>query len=138
MSKKKDTASKENITVGIHDEESKRSEYHCTGNLELDFNELCTRAAMVIIPKVIMRQKLPSTPPLDINPPDESDKTQIGESTQMKGQFSYFMPKIHVDTAVKDGNSVIDLSIHGWKIDRKMMGIFSRCFPALTNLQEIR
>ncbi|CAJ0932067.1 unnamed protein product [Ranitomeya imitator] len=46
-------------------------------------------------------------------------------------------PSIRVELEGEDARSVREVSIKGWKIDEKMMGVFAKCLPALTNLQKI-
>nr|DBA14143.1 TPA: hypothetical protein GDO54_005154 [Pyxicephalus adspersus] len=69
-------------------------DYQCTGNLEQDFSELCSRLGYIEFPRVVNKPRLPSTP--------ASEKTAFG-----------------------------------WKIDDKMMGIFSKCLPTLPNLRKV-
>ncbi|XP_066465247.1 LOW QUALITY PROTEIN: leucine-rich repeat-containing protein 71 [Eleutherodactylus coqui] len=117
-------------------------DYHCTGNLEQDFTELCTRLGYTEIPKVMPRPRPPSTPASEKNVfADEADFTSDKDSQNgagpTKDRYSYFRPSIRVELESEDGRSVREISIRGWKIDEKMMGIFAKCLPALPNLQKI-
>ncbi|XP_056402224.1 leucine-rich repeat-containing protein 71 isoform X2 [Hyla sarda] len=116
-------------------------EYQCTGNLEQDFTELCGRLGYIEIPKVIPRSRPPSTPASDKNVFDESvytsDKDSQSGTGPTKDRYSYFKPSIRVELESEDGRSVREISIRGWKIDEKMMGIFAKCLPALPILHKI-
>lgn len=117
-------------------------DYQCTGNLEQDFTELCSRLGYIEIPKVIPRARPPSTPASEKNMfADESDyisdKDSQSGAGSTKDRYSYFKPSIRVELESEDGRSVREISIRGWKIDDKMMGVFAKCLPALPNLHKI-
>ncbi|XP_073466333.1 leucine-rich repeat-containing protein 71 isoform X1 [Aquarana catesbeiana] len=144
----KDKALKENENdsqsagVGPQDKTSlSADDYQCTGNLEQDFTELCRRLGYTEFPRVVNRLRLPNTP--------TSEKTAFADDTDwisdkdspivhIKDRFSYFKPSIQIEVDNEDGRSVREISIRGWKIDDKMMGIFSKCIPMLTSLHKIR
>ncbi|KAM4014057.1 leucine-rich repeat-containing protein 71 isoform 2-T2 [Anomaloglossus baeobatrachus] len=115
-------------------------EYQCSGILDQDFTELCTRLGFMEIPKVIPRARPPGTPASDRNMFEESDYPSDKECLSGAGprdRYSYFRPNIRVELEGEDGRSVREVSIRGWKIDEKMMGVFSKCLPALPNLHHI-
>ncbi|XP_063803181.1 leucine-rich repeat-containing protein 71 isoform X2 [Pseudophryne corroboree] len=110
-------------------------EYECTGILEQDFTELCSRSGYTEIPKVVARSHPPSTPVSEKHGLDDTDwasDTQAGHSN-----LSSLKPCIRVELESEDGRSVQEISIGGWKIDDKMMGIFAKCLPAVTSLHKI-
>ncbi|XP_075700510.1 leucine-rich repeat-containing protein 71 isoform X2 [Rhinoderma darwinii] len=145
---KKDKTSKDsdddprNAGFGSQDKTSLTAEdYQCTGNLEQDFTELCSRLGYIEIPKVIPRPRPPSTPASEKNVFDESDYTSDKDSQSGTGptrdRYSYFKPSIRVELESDDGRSIREISIRGWKIDDKMMEIFATCLPTLPNLHKI-
>ncbi|XP_073423184.1 leucine-rich repeat-containing protein 71 isoform X2 [Dendrobates tinctorius] len=67
---------------------------------------------------------------------DSWDKDSLSGSAP-RDRYSYFRPSIRVELEDEDARSVREVSIRGWKIDEKMMGVFAKCLPALTNLQKI-
>ncbi|KAM5129864.1 leucine-rich repeat-containing protein 71 isoform 2-T2 [Mantella aurantiaca] len=111
-------------------------DYQCTGNLEQDFTELCNRLGYTEFPRVVNRVRPPSTPASDRTTFEDTDWTSDKDSL-IKERFSYFKPSIQIEVDNEDGRSVREISIRGWKIDDKMMGIFSKCLPALTSLHKI-
>ncbi|CAI9597844.1 unnamed protein product, partial [Staurois parvus] len=126
--------------VGPQDKTSlSTDDYQCTGNLEQDFTELCSRLGYTEFPRVLNRPRLPSTPTSEKTTFDDTDLTLDKDSqiAHITDRFSYFKPSIQIEVDKEDGKSVREISIRGWKIDDKMMGIFSKCLPALTNLHKI-
>ncbi|XP_073493751.1 leucine-rich repeat-containing protein 71 isoform X2 [Phyllobates terribilis] len=114
-------------------------DYQCTGLLEQDFSQLCSRLGFTEIPRVVPRPRPPGTPTSDRNVFDESDswdKDSLSGAAP-RDRYSYFRPSIRVELEGEDGRSVQEVSIRGWKIDEKMMGVFAKCLPALPNLQKI-
>ncbi|XP_072284275.1 leucine-rich repeat-containing protein 71 isoform X2 [Pyxicephalus adspersus] len=114
-------------------------DYQCTGNLEQDFSELCSRLGYIEFPRVVNKPRLPSTPASEKTAFDDPDWTSDKDSqvAHIKDCFSYFKPSIQIDVDNEDGKSVREISIRGWKIDDKMMGIFSKCLPTLPNLRKV-
>ncbi|XP_018420872.1 PREDICTED: leucine-rich repeat-containing protein 71 [Nanorana parkeri] len=115
-------------------------DYQCTGNLEQDFTELCSRLGYTECPRVVNRPRLASTPASEKTTFDDTaDWTSEIDSqiAHIKERFSYFKPSIQIEVDNEDGRSVREIAIRGWKIDDKMMGIFSKCLPALTSLHKI-
>ncbi|XP_044847977.1 leucine-rich repeat-containing protein 71 isoform X2 [Mauremys mutica] len=112
-------------------------EYQCTGILEQDFNELCSRAGLTKIPKVTVRLQSAS----NLFPPEESDmpaeKEVPASLTQIQSKYAYFRPCIQTELEHDDPKSVREIFLRGWKIEEKMLGVFSKCLPALANLQAV-
>ncbi|KAM3918685.1 leucine-rich repeat-containing protein 71 [Leptodactylus fuscus] len=139
----KDISEDEARTAGSQDKTSLTVEdYQCTGNLEQDFTELCSRLGYIEIPKVVPRPRPPTTPASEKtvfadDPGYTSDKDSQGGPGPHRDRYSYFKPSIRVELESDDGRSVREISIRGWKIDDKMMGIFAKCLPALPNLYKI-
>ncbi|XP_043935767.1 leucine-rich repeat-containing protein 71 isoform X2 [Protopterus annectens] len=138
---KKEKGAKEKGTASSEEEQKSSEEYQCTGNLEQDFTELCVRLGLIEIPRVVPRLRPPSTPSLDKTIHDSewsfhSDKDSLSPFPT-KDRFSYFKPCIHIETDSEDSKAVREVFIRGWKIDEKMMGVFSKCLPAVTSLHGV-
>nr|XP_032647963.1 leucine-rich repeat-containing protein 71 isoform X2 [Chelonoidis abingdonii] len=147
MGKKGDRGAKEKGAGVSLEEEGKNAakrsdphgeeEYQCTGILEQDFNELCSRAGLTKIPKVTVR--LQSA--FNLFPPEESDmpaeKEVPASLTQIQSKYAYFRPCIQTELEHDDPKSVREIFLRGWKIEEKMLGVFSKCLPALANLQAV-
>ncbi|XP_075463773.1 leucine-rich repeat-containing protein 71 isoform X2 [Ascaphus truei] len=116
-------------------------DYQCTGNLDLDFTELCNRVGYTEIPKVVTRLRVPTTPAPEKTTNEEavtmSEKSSLAALSHIQEKFSYFKPSIQAELESEDGKSVREIAIRGWKIDDSMLGIFSKCLPALPNLHVI-
>ncbi|XP_067425519.1 leucine-rich repeat-containing protein 71 [Emydura macquarii macquarii] len=148
MGKKGERGAKEKVPGVSLEEEAKNAakrtdqhseeEYQCTGILEQDFNELCFRAGLTRIPRVTLRPQ-PSTAVLF--PPEESDtlaeKEVPASLTQIQSKYAYFRPCIQTELEHDDPKSIREIFMRGWKIEEKMLGVFSKCLPALANLQAI-
>ncbi|XP_053331224.1 leucine-rich repeat-containing protein 71 [Spea bombifrons] len=152
MGKKTEKGSKDKNVVGSNDDDSKNSavglldktllspeDYQCTGNLDEDFTELCCRVGYTEIPKIIACSNPPGTPASEKTSMDESEWNADGQAGSVHNaeRFSYFRPKIRVELESEDAKSVKEVSVRGWKIDDKMMGVFAKCLPALTDLHAI-
>ncbi|XP_053866704.1 leucine-rich repeat-containing protein 71 [Malaclemys terrapin pileata] len=147
MGKKGDRGAKEKVTGVILEEEGKNAakrtdqhgeeEYQCTGILEQDFNELCSRAGLTKIPKVTVRLQSTS----NLFPPEESntlaEKEVPASLTQIQNKYAYFRPCVQTELEHDDPKSVREIFLRGWKIEEKMLGVFSKCLPALANLQAV-
>uniref|UniRef100_A0A8C8SSS1 Leucine rich repeat containing 71 n=1 Tax=Pelusios castaneus TaxID=367368 RepID=A0A8C8SSS1_9SAUR len=138
MGKKGERAAKDKLAkrlwFGWHDCSPVLSteEYQCTGVLEQDFNELCSRAGLTRIPKVTLRPQ-PSTSESDTL----AEKEVPANLTQIQSKYAYFRPCIQTELEHDDPKSVREIFMRGWKIEEKMLGVFSKCLPALANLQAL-
>ncbi|XP_040189738.1 leucine-rich repeat-containing protein 71 isoform X3 [Rana temporaria] len=140
MGKKAEKLKDKTLKENENDSQS-ADDYQCTGNLEQDFTELCRRLGYTEFPRVVNRPRMPSTPTSEKTAfADDTDWTSDKDSpiAHIKDRFSYFKPSIQIEVDNEDGRSVREISIRGWKIDDKMMGIFSKCLPVLTSLHKIR
>uniref|UniRef100_A0A8C4WKZ8 Leucine rich repeat containing 71 n=1 Tax=Gopherus evgoodei TaxID=1825980 RepID=A0A8C4WKZ8_9SAUR len=141
MGKKGDRGAKEK-GAGVSLEEEGKNEYQCTGILEQDFNELCSRAGLTKIPKVTVRLPRPSLPASSLGRPGESVSQEpfldgSASLTQIQSKYAYFRPCIQTELEHDDPKSVREIFLRGWKIEEKMLGVFSKCLPALANLQAV-
>ncbi|XP_030043376.1 leucine-rich repeat-containing protein 71 isoform X2 [Microcaecilia unicolor] len=131
---------KEKLSVQESEELRLAGDYQCTGNLELDYTELCFFHGISEIPKIVHRIHQ-VTPASEKIAPEEAENT-VEKATRISRsllheRFSYFQPRILVDLENEDPKSVRDIYIRGWKIDEKMMDVFSKCLPASQTLHSI-
>ncbi|XP_069073966.1 leucine-rich repeat-containing protein 71 isoform X2 [Pleurodeles waltl] len=143
MGKKSERSAKDKLSIVNNEEEAKSADdYQCTGNLEQDFTELCNLVGFMEIPRVIIRERTPLASNLEKGGRDESDSVSEKDPQEALSivleKFTYFKPSIQVDTENDDPKSAREVYIRGWKIDERMLGVLTKCLPALSNLQEIR
>ncbi|XP_055553190.1 LOW QUALITY PROTEIN: leucine-rich repeat-containing protein 71 [Falco cherrug] len=100
-------------------------EYCCSGILEQDFPELCTRAGMATVPKVTLRPS-PSFP--------ADGEWGLGGGGR---KYSYFQPCIQVEREPQDPRSTRAVFLRGWKMEEPMLGVLSQCLPTLAGLQAV-
>ncbi|KAG8520011.1 Leucine-rich repeat-containing protein 71 [Galemys pyrenaicus] len=145
MSKKGDRGAKEKpvaILPPVGEEEPKNpEEYQCTGVLETDFAELCTRSGYTDFPKVVPRPRphpnfFPSAS-LSEKPTLEEQRLSASCSiNSLESKYVFFRPTIQVEQDADD-KTVKEIYIRGWKVEDRILGIFSKCLPALSQLQAI-
>ncbi|XP_043391205.1 leucine-rich repeat-containing protein 71 isoform X1 [Chelonia mydas] len=93
-------------------------------------------------------QKSPSgsvpLPPRDGLAPclaEESDtlaeKEVPANLTQIQSKYAYFQPCIQTEVEHDDPKSTREIFLRGWKIEERMLAVFSKCLPALANLQAV-
>lgn len=158
MGKKSERSAKDKLSVVSIEDEAKSAalatvpqdkarpqtadDYLCTGNFEQDFTELCNLVGFTEIPRVIIRERTPLALNLEKGGRDETDSVLEKDPQEALSialeKFTYFKPSIQVETENEDPKSAREVYIRGWKIDEKMMGVITKCLPALCNLQEIR
>ncbi|XP_012588880.1 PREDICTED: leucine-rich repeat-containing protein 71 isoform X2 [Condylura cristata] len=146
MSKKGDRGTKEKPVTTlppVGEEEPKNpEEYQCTGALETDFAELCARSGYADFPKVVPR---PRPHPSFFPSASLSEKPTLVEDQRLsascsinslESKYVFFRPTIQVEQDLDD-KSVKEIYIRGWKLEDRILGIFSKCLPALSQLQAI-
>ncbi|KAI5758392.1 LRRC71 [Gulo gulo luscus] len=145
VTKKGDRAAKEKpVTVlqPLGEEEPKNpEEYQCTGVLETDFAELCTRSGYTDFPKVVPR---PRPHPAFVPSASMSEKPALDDQrpsgscslSSLESKYVFFRPTVQVELEPED-KSVKEVFIRGWKVEERILGIFSRCLPPLSQLQAI-
>lgn len=50
----------------------------------------------------------------------------------------FFRPTIQVELEQEDSKAVKEIYIRGWKVEDRILGIFSKCLPSLSQLQAIK
>ncbi|KAM6168245.1 leucine-rich repeat-containing protein 71 [Erethizon dorsatum] len=118
-------------------------EYQCTGVLEADFAELCARSGYTNFPKVVTR---PRPHPISDSSASTSEKpTTLDDQrlsvscslNSLESKYVFFRPTIQVELEQEDGKAVKEIYIRGWKVEDRILGIFSNCLPSLSQLQAI-
>ncbi|XP_006895963.1 PREDICTED: leucine-rich repeat-containing protein 71 [Elephantulus edwardii] len=150
--KKAERAAKEKPVTSLPpvvDEEPKNpEEYQCTGILETDFAELCVRSGYTDFPKVVIRPRTHSTfvPSASMLEKPGLEEQQQQQQQRLSGSCSlnsveskyvFFRPTIQVELEQEDPKSVKEIYIRGWRVEDRILGIFSRCLPSLSQLQAI-
>uniref|UniRef100_H0WIT7 Leucine rich repeat containing 71 n=2 Tax=Otolemur garnettii TaxID=30611 RepID=H0WIT7_OTOGA len=146
VTKKGERAAKEKPVSAlppVGEEEPKNpEEYQCTGVLENDFAELCTRSGYTDFPKVVTR---PRPHPTFVPSASMSEKPAIDDQrlsgscslNSLESKYVFFRPTIQVELEPEDNKSVKEIYIRGWKVEDRILGIFSKCLPSLSQLQAI-
>ncbi|KAM8950318.1 leucine-rich repeat-containing protein 71 isoform 2-T2 [Lycaon pictus] len=145
VTKKGDRGAKEKpatVLPPVGEEEPKNpEEYQCTGVLETDFAELCTRSGYADFPKVVPR---PRPHPAFVPSASMSEKPALDDQrlsascslSSLESKYVFFRPTIQVELEPED-KSVKEIYIRGWKVEERILGIFSKCLPPLSQLQAI-
>ncbi|XP_045439218.1 leucine-rich repeat-containing protein 71 isoform X1 [Pipistrellus kuhlii] len=145
VTKKGDRAAKEKPTttvlLPVGEEEPKNpEEYQCTGFLETDFAELCTRLGYADFPKVVTRPRPHPTfvPSSSVSEKPVDDQRPSGSCSlnSLESKYVFFRPTIQVELEPED-KTVKEIYIRGWKVEERILGIFSKCLPSLNQLQSI-
>ncbi|XP_073078043.1 leucine-rich repeat-containing protein 71 isoform X6 [Manis javanica] len=145
VAKKGDRATKEKtapILTPVGEAEPKNlEEYQCTGLLDTDFAELCTRSGYKDFPKVVTRPRPHPTfvPSASISEKLTVDDQRLSAScslNSLESKYVFFRPTIRVELE-SDEKSVKEIYIRGWRVEERMLGIFSKCLPPLSQLQAI-
>ncbi|XP_072686151.1 leucine-rich repeat-containing protein 71 isoform X4 [Canis lupus baileyi] len=146
VTKKGDRGAKEKpatVLPPVGEEEPKNpEEYQCTGVLETDFAELCTRSGYADFPKVVPR---PRPHPAFVPSASMSEKPALDDQrlsascslSSLESKYVFFRPTIQVELEPED-KSVKEIYIRGWKVEERILGIFSKCLPPLSQLQAIK
>ncbi|XP_054340039.1 leucine-rich repeat-containing protein 71 isoform X9 [Pongo pygmaeus] len=146
VTKKGERAAKEKpatVLPPVGEEEPKSpEEYQCSGVLETDFAELCTRWSYTDFPKVVNRPRPhpPFVPSASMSEKATLDDPRLSGScslNSLESKYVFFRPTIQVELEQEDSKSVKEIYIRGWKVEERILGIFSKCLPPLTQLQAI-
>ncbi|XP_063001827.1 leucine-rich repeat-containing protein 71 [Elgaria multicarinata webbii] len=144
MGKKGERGAKDKTAAALEEEarnaakkaEHGEEEYQCTGILEQDFTELCTRAGFQEIPKVLIRPHPHSLTVVE-EPDPQAEREGQSPLMQIQWKYAYFRPAIQVEQEHEDPKSTREIFIRSWKIEEKMLAIFAKCLPALPHLQAV-
>ncbi|KAA0710142.1 Leucine-rich repeat-containing protein 71 [Triplophysa tibetana] len=121
MKKRGDKSAKEKVDKvdsGIEEDPPKTADdYQCSGNLELDLQELCKLVGMREIPAVKTKQTEKEPPP-DRGVMEESQTQTISES--QKSMWSS-KPCLQIELEDEDYHSTKEVKISGWMVDKQML-----------------
>ncbi|XP_058516923.1 leucine-rich repeat-containing protein 71 isoform X3 [Ochotona princeps] len=144
--KKGERAGKEKPAAALppvgEDEPKNPEEYQCTGVLETDFAELCTRSGYMDFPKVVTRPRphpnfVPSSSMSEKPALDDQRLSASCSLTSLESKYGFFRPTIQVELEQEDSKAVKEIYIRGWKVEDRILGIFAKCLPSLSQLQAI-
>ncbi|XP_045310593.1 leucine-rich repeat-containing protein 71 isoform X11 [Leopardus geoffroyi] len=146
VTKKGDRGAKEKpvlVLPPVGEEEPKNpEEYQCTGVLETDFAELCTRSGYTDFPKVVTRPRphqafIPSASMSEKPAQDDQRLSASCSLNSLESKYVFFRPTIQVELEPED-KWVKEIYIRGWRVEERILGIFSKCLPPLSQLQAIK
>ncbi|XP_042692205.1 LOW QUALITY PROTEIN: leucine-rich repeat-containing protein 71 [Centrocercus urophasianus] len=93
-------------------------QYQCCGLLQQDLTELCAWAGITSIPRVTVRPSCAAT--------EGAEPCRLGERC--------IQVELQNDS---DPRSVCGVFLRGWKVDEEMLGVLSKCLPALGSLKTL-
>ncbi|XP_042750009.1 leucine-rich repeat-containing protein 71 isoform X1 [Lagopus leucura] len=93
-------------------------QYQCCGLLQQDLTELCAWAGITSIPRVTVRPSCAAT--------EGAEPCRLGERC--------IQVELQNDN---DPRSVCGVFLRGWKVDEEMLGVLSKCLPALGSLKTL-
>ncbi|KAK2084464.1 Leucine-rich repeat-containing protein 71 [Saguinus oedipus] len=70
--------------------------------------------------------------------PEDSLLSGSCSLNSLESKYVFFRPTIQVELEQEDSKSVKEIYIRGWKVEERILGIFSKCLPPLTQLQAIK
>ncbi|XP_048785083.1 leucine-rich repeat-containing protein 71 [Lagopus muta] len=93
-------------------------QYQCCGLLQQDLTELCAWAGITSIPRVTVRPSCAAT--------EGAEPCRPGERC--------IQVELQNDN---DPRSICGVFLRGWKVDEEMLGVLSKCLPALGSLKTL-
>ncbi|XP_037587822.1 leucine-rich repeat-containing protein 71 isoform X8 [Cebus imitator] len=120
VTKKGDRAAKEKpgtVLPPVGEEEPKNpEEYQCSGVLEIDFTELCTRSGYTDFPKVVNRPRphppfVPSASLSEKVTPEDPRLSGSCSLNSLESKYVFFRPTIQVELEQEDSKSVKEIYI---------------------------
>ncbi|XP_053540294.1 leucine-rich repeat-containing protein 71 isoform X1 [Ictalurus punctatus] len=106
-------------------------DYQCSGNLEVDFPELCALVGLREIPEV---RPLTAAPPSSKRAMENIQDQIFSESCMTIWSPK---PRLHIELENEDSLSVKRVRISGWRVDEAMARVLSKTLPSLGNLQSL-
>uniref|UniRef100_A0A8V1AAK1 Leucine rich repeat containing 71 n=1 Tax=Gallus gallus TaxID=9031 RepID=A0A8V1AAK1_CHICK len=111
-----------------HSPPSFSEQYQCCGLLQQDLTELCARAGIISIPRVTVRP----FPAGRFGSSATASPAAEGAEPHRLGEHC-----IQVELQNDDPRSVCGVFLRGWKVEEEMLGVLSKCLPALGNLKTL-
>uniref|UniRef100_A0A669QKE4 Leucine rich repeat containing 71 n=1 Tax=Phasianus colchicus TaxID=9054 RepID=A0A669QKE4_PHACC len=115
-------------------------QYQCCGLLQQDLTELCAWAGITSIPRVTVRPSSAAGEELGaaggagrkrFDSSDTASPTAEGAEPCRLGERC-IQVELQNDS---DPRSVCGVFLRGWKVEEEMLGVLSKCLPALANLK---
>ncbi|XP_072530769.1 leucine-rich repeat-containing protein 71 [Salminus brasiliensis] len=108
-------------------------DYQCSGNLEMDFPELCALLGTREIPSVKLKQ------PIVASPATDSGETEDGQISSGGSKTTWCPnPCLQVEMENEDTRSAKKIIISGWRVDEVMAQVLNKTLPSLSNLQSLK
>ncbi|KAL0962566.1 hypothetical protein UPYG_G00341790 [Umbra pygmaea] len=109
-------------------------DYQCSGDLEMDFPEICSLLGMKEIPAVTLRPRASFTPTTDRGSMASGGRqSQMGASMETTTWCS--KPRLQVELESEDPQSVNNIKVFGWKVDELIARVLNKTLPSLSNLK---
>ncbi|XP_051949365.1 leucine-rich repeat-containing protein 71 [Xyrauchen texanus] len=122
------------VDSGTEEEPPKTADdYQCSGNLELDFLELCNLMGVKEIPSVKLKQETQESPATEREAIEE-----MQSQTSLESQITTWSSKPCLQIELEndeDNYSVNEVKMSGWKVDEVILQVLSKTLPSLSNLQ---
>ncbi|KAJ8000359.1 hypothetical protein DPEC_G00204000 [Dallia pectoralis] len=109
--------------------------YQCSGDLEIDFPELCSLLGVREVPAVTQQPRVPVTPTTDpgIMAPESQSQmfADIATTTWCP------KPRLQVEMESEDPSSVKGVRVFGCKVDELLAQVLNMTLPGQSNLQNL-
>ncbi|XP_026999697.1 leucine-rich repeat-containing protein 71 isoform X2 [Tachysurus fulvidraco] len=132
MKKRMEKVNKEKVHYGVEEELLQTADdYQCSGQLDVDFPELCALFGLNEIPDV--------RPVTAASPPTERTLDSNREQSISDSCMKAWSPKpcLHIEMENEDSRSVKRVRISGWRVDEVMARVLSKTLPSLSNLRSL-
>ncbi|XP_041665912.1 leucine-rich repeat-containing protein 71 [Cheilinus undulatus] len=120
--------------------------YQCSGDVEIDFPQLCALLDIKDIPAVSTKQRGASNTETEGAEPSKKELILIFLTLLAKGTSKctliaaspWFKPRLHVELDNEDNLSAKNLKIYGWKVDEQIARVLEKMLPSLSRLQNLQ
>ncbi|GAA6089401.1 leucine-rich repeat-containing protein 71 isoform X1 [Tachysurus ichikawai] len=131
MKKRMEKVNKEKVHYGVEEELLQTADdYQCSGQLDVDFPELCALFGL---------KEIPDVRPVTAASPTERALDSNREQSISDSCMKSWSPKpcLHIETENEDSRSVKRVRISGWRVDEVMARVLSKTLPSLSNLRSL-
>ncbi|XP_026204728.1 leucine-rich repeat-containing protein 71 [Anabas testudineus] len=105
-------------------------EYHCSGNVEIDFPGLCALLDIKDIPAVSTMHPVSST---------AETTSEAGDTEESQSQINTaFKPCLQVELENENPFSAKSFKISGWQVDEQIYRVLQKVLPSLSQLQSLQ
>ncbi|XP_065804019.1 leucine-rich repeat-containing protein 71 [Labrus bergylta] len=105
-------------------------EYHCSGNVKIDFPRLCALLDIKDIPAVNTKQHVSTYTE------NEGEDMEVSQS-QISAAPRWSKPRLQIEKENADPHSTKNLKISGWKVDEQIARVLQKILPSLSRLQRL-